>query len=409
MSIDIDPAQLESWLNRFASFGAHGATGVWRTVYSPEWIAAAEQYEAWARGAGLTVRRDAVGNIWARLEGRDGGGSIVTGSHIDTVTPGGRYDGALGTLGGLVAVTTLMRQYGQPRCTIEAVALCEEESSRFRANFWGSRAVIGRIALGDPDQIIGFDGMTIAEAMRQVGLDPARCGEARRQDVAAFIELHIEQGPTLESANRPVGIVTGITAIRGVQVEVSGTANHAGAFPMAGRRDPVEGFAEIASAVIGCARDMGAPAVTTIGRVEVDPNLSTAIAGRVRFTIDTRHPDTGICQHLCDEQDAVMKDIAAQRGLGLSQTVTSQHAACQSDGALVEALQVSAREAGIQSLDMVSGAAHDAQQMAKIAPVAMVFVRSRDGRSHTPEEFSSLDDMADGVRVLASALHRLAY
>lgn len=135
MDIKIDPVVIESYLEEFARYGAYGETGVWRTLYSPEWVAAADRYAEWCREAGLDVRRDAVGNVWGRLKGRDGSNSIVSGSHIDTVTPGGKFDGALGAIGALIAIRVLSQQYGQPRRTLEAVALCEEESSRFRANF----------------------------------------------------------------------------------------------------------------------------------------------------------------------------------------------------------------------------------------------------------------------------------
>ncbi|NNE85571.1 MAG: M20/M25/M40 family metallo-hydrolase [Alphaproteobacteria bacterium] len=170
--IDIDPAHVERWLAEFASFGAHGETGVWRTAYTPEWVAAADQYAQWCTESDLTVRRDAVGNVWGRLQGSDGGAAIATGSHIDTVTPGGRYDGALGAVGGLIAVAALARQCGPPRRPLEAVALCEEESSRFPANFWGSRAIVGAIGPDDPETIVGHDGTVIADAMRIENVGP---------------------------------------------------------------------------------------------------------------------------------------------------------------------------------------------------------------------------------------------
>lgn len=407
--VEIDADQVSRYLDAFAAFGAHGDTGVWRTAYTPPWVAAADQYAQWCAEAGLTARRDAVGNVWGRLEGREPGAAIVTGSHIDTVTPGGRFDGALGAVGGLIAVAALTRQFGPPRRPLEALALCEEESSRFPANFWGSRAIVGGIGVGDPESIVGHDGMTIAAAMGDIGLDPARCSEAARDDIGAFVELHIEQGPILEHAGFAVGLVTGITAIRGVLVELTGAQNHAGAFPMDLRSDPVAGFAEIASSVVDTANHMGRPAVTTIGRVEVEPNVATVIAGRVRFTIDTRHPDPAICRALCEKQDALMREVAARRGLGISWHITSEHPACQSDPELLRALREGAAAADVPVMELASGAAHDAQQIAKIAPVAMVFVRSREGRSHTVEEFSSVDDMVAGIRVLAAALYDLAY
>ena len=407
--IDIDPAQVERWLAEFATFGAHGETGVWRTAYTPEWAAAADRYAQWCTESGLTVRRDAVGNIWGRLEGSDGGKVIATGSHIDTVTPGGRYDGALGAVGGLIAVAALGRQFGPPHRSLEAVALCEEESSRFPANFWGSRAIVGAIGPDDPDSIISHDGTAIATAMRDIGLDPARCGEAARDDIGAFVELHIEQGPVLEHADFGVGIVTGITDIRGILVELTGVQNHAGAFPMDLRADPMAGFAEIASGIIDIANQLGRPAVTTIGRVMVEPNVPTVIPGCVRFNIDTRHDDPEACWALCETQDALMREVASRRGLGISWCVTSEHAACLSDVGILQNLRDGAATQGIPVFELASGAAHDTQQIAKIAPVAMVFVRSRDGRSHTTEEFSTLEDMVAGIEVLAAGLHRLAY
>jgi allantoate deiminase len=223
------------------------------------------------------------------------------------------------------------------------------------------------------------------------------------------VELHIEQGPVLEHAGFGVGIVTGITAIRGIQVELIGAQNHAGAFHMDLRADPMAGFAEIASGIIDIALELGRPAVTTVGRVMVEPNVPTVIPGSVRFNVDTRHADPETCLALCAAQDALMQEVAARRGLGISWHVTSQHAACLSDPDILQTLRDGAAAQDVPVFELASGAAHDTQQIAKIAPVAMVFVRSRDGRSHTTEEFSTLEDMVAGIEVLAASLHRLAY
>jgi allantoate deiminase len=408
--IRIDAALVERYVMELASFGAHGETGVWRTVYSPEWVAATGHYASWCEEAGLVVRCDAVGNVWGTLAGRESGGSVVTGSHIDSQTPGGRYDGALGAIAAIVALRALKEQFGQPRRTLEAVALCEEESSRFpTAGFWGSRALTGRIGPDDPDRVIGYGGESIAQAMREVGLDPARVAEARRDDIEAFVELHIEQGPVLEQAGLPVAIVDAITAIRHYSVELRGTQNHAGAFPMDLRRDPVAGFAEIASGVINTAHRLGRPAVTTVGRVVVDPNFPAVIPASVTFTIDARHPDQAACDRLHAVQEALLREVAGRRGLDLNWRIMIDHKACPCDPRLVRILEEAARDQGVPTLTMASGAGHDAQQMAAIAKVAMIFVRSKDGRSHTPDEFSSLEDIVAGIRVLAAGLHALAY
>ncbi|RWD73629.1 Zn-dependent hydrolase [Mesorhizobium sp.] len=409
--IVIDPKLVEDYILTLASYGSYGDTGVWRTVYSPEWVAATDQYASWCRQAGLAVSRDAVGNVWGRLQGSDtASSSIVSGSHIDSQKPGGRYDGALGALAGLIAVKALKEQFGQPRRSIETVAFCEEESSRFpSANFWGSRAITGRIKADDPDNTIGFDGETAAEAMRSVGLDPRRIPEARRDDIDTFIELHIEQGPILEEAGIPVAVVNAVTGIRHYSVELRGTQNHAGAFPMDIRRDPMAGFMEIGSRAVDTAHRWGRPAVTTVGRVIVEPNATAVIPSRVQFTIDARHPDPQRCERLYAAHEDMMREVAARRNLDLDWTVQIDHRPCLSDPAVVSMLQKCAAEQEIPILTMASGAGHDTQQMAAIAKVAMIFVRSKEGRSHTPEEYSSIADIVAGIRLLAAGIRKLAY
>ncbi|HEU5431345.1 MAG TPA: hydantoinase/carbamoylase family amidase, partial [Thermomicrobiales bacterium] len=314
--IQIDPAEVERRIFNLARFGAVGETGVARAVYTPEWVAAQDQIAAWCEEAGLTVRRDAVGNVWGRLAGTEAGPPIVTGSHIDSQTPGGRYDGALGVIAGVIALSALREQRGAPRRSLEVVSLCEEEGSRFpSAGFWGSRAVLGLIPDDLPERVVGYDGTTIAEAMRAVGLDPARIPEAKRDDIAAYIELHIEQGPVLEQEGFPVGIVTGIAGIRERRVEVRGRADHAGARPIDLRLDPMDGAAAMIAGVIGVAKRRGRPAVTTVGRIVVEPNFPNIVPERVEFTIDARHPDPATRLEMYAEQEALMRRIAAERGL----------------------------------------------------------------------------------------------
>ena len=410
--IQIDPGLVERYVKELAAFGAVGETGVSRTLYSPEWVGATNCYANWCQEAGLDVRRDAVGNVWGRLPGTDKNcrQSIVSGSHINSQTPGGRYDGALGALAALIAIKALKDQFGEPTRTLEAVAFCEEEGSRFpSANYWGSRAITGRIAPGDPDRIVAFSGETIAKAMREVGLDPARIPEAKRDDIDSFIELHIEQGPILEQAGLPVAIVNAITGIRHYRVEIRGTQNHTGAFPMDIRRDPMAGFAEVASGVINTAHRLGRPAVTTVGRVLVEPNFPAIIPGRVEFTVDARHPDAAARRRLYDAHEGLMREVAARRGLDIDWKVMLDHDPAPSDPGIVAALEQAARDQGLPTLTMASGAGHDSQQMAANAKAAMIFVRSKDGRSHTPDEFSSVEDILAGIRVLAAGLHVLAY
>jgi allantoate deiminase len=409
-NIAIDPTLVERYIMELARFGAYGETGVWRTVYSPEWVAATEQYAAWCEEAGLRVRRDAVGSVWGRLDGSGGGPAIVSGSHIDSQRPGGRYDGALGALAALIAIRALKQRFGTPKRPLEAVAFCEEEGSRFpAANFWGSRAVTSRIQPDEPERLRGYEGETIGEAMRSVGLDPARIPEAARDDIDTFIELHIEQGPVLEHAGLPVGIVTGITGLRHYVVEVRGQANHAGAFPMDLRRDPMAGAAEMISGVIQTAATIGRPAVTTVGRMHVDPNFPAIVPGKVSFTVDARHPQAEPLARLYASHEALMRSVADRRGLEVSWHTTLDLPPSPSDPATVRLLQIAAAEQGVPALLMHSGAGHDSQVMASRSKIAMIFVQSKDGRSHTPEEFTSIEHAVMGIGVLAAGLYQLAY
>lgn len=408
--IFIDHSQVGAYIDTLARFGAFGETGVRRLVYSPEWVAAMDQCRRWAEQADLDVSTDAVGNLWARIPGNDPGRSVVTGSHIDSQRSGGRYDGALGAICGILALGALKAQAGTPIRTLEALVLCEEEGSRFpTAGFWGSRAIIGKVSADDPAQVLSYEGETIADAMRSVGLDPSGIPSARRDDIEAFIELHIEQGPVLEDAGLSVAIVDAITGIAQFEVTLTGEQNHAGAFPMDLRRDPMAGFAEIAGCVIDHAHRLGRPAVTTVGRCDVDPGASAIIPRSVRFSIDARHPDPEARIRLYAVHDALIREVAQRRGLDVKIRKMIDLEPCKSDPGVLEALRSGAERQGIATLTMPSGAGHDTQQMSLICKTAMVFVRSAGGRSHTPEELSSVSDCANGIRVVAEALRQLAY
>jgi allantoate deiminase len=410
MPVDVDAALLERHLFELARHGAHGETGVWRTAYSPAWAAAQDDVARWYGEAGLEVHRDAVGNVWGRLTGGDPSSVVASGSHIDSQTPGGRYDGALGVVAPLEAVRALAEQFGRPRLTLEAVSLCEEEASRFHAaRFWGSRAITGTIGPDEATSVRDADGVSIGDAMRGVGLDPARIGEAARKDLTAWIELHIEQGPVLESAGLAVAVVDAITGIRHYVVELRGRSDHAGARPMAGRRDAVAAFAEIVTGVVGVALELGVPAVTTVGRVTVEPNLPAAVPERVEFTVDSRHPDPRLLAEQHARQEAVMRAVAEKHDVGISWHVPLDLPPCPCDPSIVDVLERAAKAQGVPVARMQSGAGHDTQNIARIAPVAMVFARSKDGRSHTPAEFTSIDDAVAATRVLAAALYELAY
>lgn len=408
----IDPALVERYIMDLARHGAHGETGVWRPVYSEAWFGAQRQVEAWMQAAGMETWWDAVGNVWGRVQGTedDGQGVILTGSHVDSQLPGGRYDGVLGVISGILAVQTLVERFGRPRRTIEVVSFCEEESSRFpTAHHWGSRAVAGAIAPEDLKNVVSYDGEPIGEVMRAAGFDPDAVATAKRDDIDIFIELHIEQGPILEQMDTPVAVVTGITGIRHYHVALRGRADHAGARPMDTRRDPMAAAAEIISTAIDTAHRMGRPAVTTVGRMFVEPNGAAIVPELVRLTIDARHPDPELRELLYARHEAMMREVCNRRDIDLSWTLGAEQPPRVSDPELVETFVDAAREQGLKYLTMPSGAVHDANRMAGFTRMVMLFVQSKDGRSHTPDEYTSPEHAAAGVQLLAAGLHRLAY
>ena len=408
--VPIDAALVERCVFALAEFGASDGTGVRRAVYTPEWMAAQKLVAQWCEDAGLAVHWDAVGSVWGRLPGTAGGAAIVSGSHIDTQLPGGRYDGALGVIAAYIAIAALKEQFGPPKRPLEVVSFCQEESSRFpRANFWASRAVVGRVEPHEAETMRSYAGETMTDIMRSVGLDPARIADAARDDIETFIELHIEQGPLLEEAGLPVAIVNAITGLRGYTVEVHGRADHAGAFPMDLRRDPMAAAAAIILGVRENALAMGRPAVTTVGRIAAEPNFPAIVPERVIFSVDARHPDPAKRAELYERHERLFRDMSAQWNVEVTWHVRSDTPPCICDSETVRLLETAAQEQGIPTMTMQSGAGHDSQIMAARSKVAMLFVRSKDGRSHTPEEFTTIEDAVAGIEVLAGALHTLAY
>lgn len=408
--INIDSKMLEDWIMTISKAGHHGETGVWRTLYSPEWVEATNIFSNWVTEAGLACRMDGVGNVWGTLKGEKDSLSIVSGSHIDTQCPGGRYDGTLGILTALAAIKSLKEQFGEPKKTLEVVALCEEEASRFpSANFWGSRGITGAI---DPDEVFklkDFDGITMHDAMQSVGLDPNTILKAKRTDIDCFIELHIEQGPILENSNSPVGIVDAITGVRQSHIWLKGEANHAGAFPMDLRRDPMACFAEISNALISAAEQRGRPSVLTIGSCSVKPNRAGIIPSEVFFTIDCRHPDPEILKKIHQDNEEVIRQIASRRDITVEMKTQLDKVPCVSAPRLLQVIDTAAQTLTVKSEHIISGAGHDSQQMAKICDVAMIFVQSKDGRSHTQEEYSSIEHIVEGTKLLAKTFYALAY
>jgi allantoate deiminase len=396
----IDSALLEHRLDELYAIGAEPEGGAYRPLYGAAWATAVERVERWVKDAGLKTWRDAVGNLWGRAEGTDKGKSIVTGSHIDTVRHGGRLDGALGIVAGLTAVEALLTEKGKPRRALEVVAICEEEGSRFATNFWGSRAIVG--ATDSPDT-------AMAEAMRERGLDPATVASAARDDIDTFVELHIEQGAVLETANVPLAVVSAIVGTAHLELAVTGRPDHAGTTPMDLRRDALAGAAAMIQAVESIARALGKPAVATVGKIRAEPDQINVVPGRALFTVDLRHSDLGARRALEERIRSLCRTIASERGLGLEVRVLQERPPVPMHAAVRSLLTRAAQECSVQATELVSGAGHDAQILAARCKVGMLFVPSLGGRSHCPEESTDPDHLTLGTKVLAKALELLAY
>jgi len=365
----------------------------------------------WMQKAGLETRLDAAGNLFGRWSGSDPQlPAVWTGSHFDTTLNAGAYDGVLGVLGAVAAAEQLRAAGFVPRRTIEVIGFAGEEP-RFGAGCIGSRALIGALQRSELDTMADRDGVTIATAMRTVGLDPDRIAEAQFDPaaVAAFLELHIEQGAVLEQRGIPVGVVERIAAPHQLRVTLTGEARHAGSTPMALRLDALGGAAEVILAVERLARESASgTTVGTVGTVAVEPGAVNVIPGAVTLDIDVRDVVLDAREEVVRAIHAATDEISARRGLSaaLRDVVFDRPAPC--DPQIVATVRAVCDELGTPYLDMASGAYHDAMVLGAQVPIGMIFVPSRDGLSHHPDEYTEPAQLDLGVKVLAGTLAKLA-
>jgi allantoate deiminase len=376
-----------------------------RLYLTPEQARAEALVAGWMREAGMAVRHDAVGNLIGRTEGLEPGGpALVVGSHLDTVRNAGRYDGPLGVITGIACVEALARGGIRLPHALEVVAFSDEEGVRFSATLIGSRAFAGGL---DPAVLrtTDADGVTLGAAMRDYGLDPAAIASATRAPgtVLGYLELHIEQGPMLEKAGLPVGVVSAISGASRLDITLAGEAGHAGTVAMSERRDALVGAAECVLAVEARCR-AEAHLVGTVGQIQALPGAVNTIPGSVRFSLDLRAPDDGQRNAGLADITAAFEKIAESRHLDLDMRSLHEAAAVPCDPGLADLIRDAVAAEGLSVLTLPSGAGHDGMAVAAIAPIAMVFVRCRGGISHNPAEFASLPDIECGARVLLAAI-----
>ena len=372
--------------------------------------AALDQTAVWMQEAGMAVRIDPLGNLVGRYEGaQKGAKTLLMGSHIDTVHDGGPYDGALGVMIGIECADALYRAGRRAPFALEVIAFGDEEGSRFPAAMMCSRGMseaVGQEALN----MVELAGTTLAEAMSAFGLNPEALANAVRapNDILAFVEAHIEQGPVLETQGLPVCVVSGIAAQKRLRARFIGHAGHAGTAPMTLRRDAIAG----AAAAILAVEDVcvhGSPDLRgTVGRVLPATAAYNVIAGEAEIGVDVRAATEAARDEAVRAIGARFETIASARGLGLDFTVIQDLPATRCDPVLMKVMGDAVAGQGLPLLETLSGAGHDAAVMAKLAPIVMLFIRCEGGISHNPLESVADDDVDVAVRVLGDFIERLA-
>lgn len=380
-----------------------------RVYLSPQHLEANQRAARWMTQAGMTVWQDSVGNICGRYEGeQEGAPAILLGSHLDTVRNAGRYDGMLGVLAAIEVVHGLHQQGRRLKQAIEIVGFCDEEGTRFGITLLGSRGITDTWPeswLAQTDA----DGVSVAQAMVLAGLDPARIHLAARrpEEIAAYLELHIEQGPCLEQEGLALGVVEAINGARRLNCRFTGEAGHAGTVPMSHRKDALAAAAEWMVRVETLTREQGGNRVATVGTLRCAPGAVNVIPGDVTLTLDIRGPHDQPLDALLDTLLKEAQAIASRRQLRFSAEEFYRIAATACDSGLQQVLSEAVQAVQGRSLTLPSGAGHDAIAMAERWPSAMLFVRCKGGISHHPAESVTADDVALAIAAYSRAVSAL--
>ncbi len=406
----VDLRRIKDDVLALAAIGKSGQNqGIYRMAFTDEDMAGKRWLLNRIEECGLEPASDGAANISGILPGEIDSPRVYVGSHIDTVPCAGMLDGALGVVAGLECLRAMRAAGLRPRRSVELIAFSDEEG-RFGGTF-GSEAFTGVLAPDKLHQAADLGGTALRDAMLAQGLDPMRALEARRRpdEIAAYLELHIEQGPVLHEQRLQVGIVERITGLRSWSLSLVGEANHAGTTPMDYRRDAFMGLADFAHELPRILDENGGPeSRATIGKAEIRPGAPNSVPGRVDFSLDFRDPDSALLDELSEAFQKALAAVSRRRRLQFELRVQGEIEPVASHPALVGILHEESDRLGLRSLPMLSGAAHDAQLVGRIAPMAMVFVPSQGGLSHSPAEWTPWEDIEAGANLLLAALCRLA-
>jgi hydantoinase/carbamoylase family amidase len=408
-AIKINERRLRRDLEDLGRFGEEPDGGILRPALSDADLKAREWFKGRMREAGLSVREDAVANIIGRLDppsGAEGLPCIATGSHSDAVLHGGKYDGAAGLCCGLEAIRAIQRSGLPIHCPLELIVFTDEEGGHYAGTF-GSRAMFGLLVEGEIYKSRGAGSPFLAQSLERMGKDPAQYARAVRSpsEFRAFLELHIEQGPVLDSLGIPVGVVEGIVAIDRHLIEVEGKAGHAGTTPMRLRDDALVKAAGIITAVNRSVRALGNEIVGTIGEMKVYPGAFNIIPGRVEMTLDLRSMKKPLLKKARGKIREILRSVPGAR-----LTTALSKDGSRMDRRIMELIEESCRRRGISWKRMSSGAGHDAMTFpAQGIPTGMIFIPCGEGKSHCPEESIRWEDAATGAQILADTIVRIAF
>jgi N-carbamoyl-L-amino-acid hydrolase len=400
----VDGARVNRHLAELSRFGRNPQGGVSRVSFSPADVEGRQYAMGLMREAGLEVRIDPVGNVLGRWKGSvQDARPLVIGSHIDSVPEGGNYDGDVGSLSAIEVAQTLREKGYVPRHPLVVAIWCDEESG-----LTGSSGFVGNLPR-ERLTSLGSDGTTLADRIRRIGGDPDRLDQARHEkgSLAGYVELHIEQGATLDEAGVPIGIVLGIVGIHQYDVTFTGFANHAGTTPMDRRKNALLAASELVLAVDRIVRSVPGRQVGTVGRLSVRPGAPNVIPGEVKMTVELRDLDMEKIESLWKTIRAEAEAIAARREVTFAFTVEPPAVAALTDPHFREVIAESAEGLGLPTRPLPSGAGHDAQELARITPMGMIFVPSVGGISHSPEELTRPEEVTNGANVLLQTLLRL--
>jgi len=402
----INRKRLEESMEALGRVGATAKGGLNRVALTDDDRRGRDLLVEWMRQAGLAVTVDQMGNIFGRRAGSDGAAPVMMGSHADSVPTGGKYDGQLGVLCALEVIRTLNDRKAATRHPVAMAIFTNEEGARFQPAMIGSGVMSGKIPLEDAYNARDRDGVRLGDELERIGyLGSEPCIP---RPLRAYLELHIEQGPILEEQHLSVGVVEGIVAISWSRLTLTGVQDHAGPTPMRIRHDALVAAAEIIRGVREIPRKIGGDMVSTVGRLDVTPNIPNAIPGRVSLSVDLRAPEEHHVTRALGFLDRLVKEAARVEGVTYELDHYWRVPRTHFDVEVVDTIEEAAKGLGYGYRRILSGAGHDAQYMATICPTGMIFVPSRDGRSHCEEEFTPMDDIEKGANTLLLAASKLA-